>query len=392
MSSALEGEAPRAETLTLLGELVAFDTVSSRSNRALINHVMIRLKNSGIEARILPSSSGDKANLWATIGPEIDGGIVWSGHSDVVPVDGQSWQTDPFDMSVREGRAYGRGTTDMKGFIACAITALERHRHAPLRRPIHLALSFDEEVGCLGAPELLGWLTRHGPRPSLALIGEPTEMQVVNSHKGFLGVRTEITGVAAHSGLSHQGVSAIGLAGRVIELLRDIESELSRRDRDDRFVPDHTTISVNRIGGGTAINILAGEAWLEWDVRTLPHVIGREVLSRFEQRLQEEILDPVRSRHATVGARSRVVAEVPSLAPEHNGSAEALAKRLLGVDCPAVVAFGTEAGQFQGAGMSVVVVGPGSMQQGHRPDEFVSLSQLARCEAFLDRVTLALTE
>lgn len=381
----------RAETLALLRELVAFDTVSFRSNRALIEHVAARLGELDIFAEILPSERGDKANLWATIGPAVEGGVVLSGHSDVVPVDGQAWQTNPFELDVRDGCAYGRGTADMKGFIACAITAMERHHDAPLRRPLHLALSYDEEIGCLGAPRLLDWLARQTPRPALALIGEPTEMQVVNAHKGFLGARTEIAGVESHSGLAHQGVSAIMLAGQAIVLLQAIEAELGAEFRDDRFVPNRTSISVNRIGGGTAINILAARAWLEWDARIVPGVTGEEILHRFETRLEQQILAPARAQHTGVSAHTAVLAEVPALTEETDGIAETLVKQLLGLEHALVVAYGTEAGQYQRAGLSSVVIGPGSMLQGHRPNEFVSLAQLERCEDFLDGLVAALS-
>jgi acetylornithine deacetylase len=384
------GENPRPETLALLGELVAFDTVSSRSNRALIDHVATRLGTLGIRAEILPSEDGKKANLWSSIGPAVDGGVVLSGHSDVVPVDGQAWQSAPFSMVVRQGRAFGRGTADMKGFIACALTAMERHRDTPLRRPIYLALSYDEEIGCLGAPKLLDWLARQDRKPGLALIGEPTGMQVVNAHKGILVARTEIVGVEAHSSLAQQGVSAIMLAGQAIVLLQTMEAELGAEFLDDRFAPDHTSISVNRIVGGTATNILAARAWFEWGIRTVPAVAGEDVLDRFQSRLEREILAPARLRHPGVSAHTAVLADVPALAPEPRGKAEAMAMQLLGVDSASAVAYGAEAGQFQRAGLSTVIVGPGSIEQAHRADEFVSLDQLARCEAFLDGLAMTL--
>jgi acetylornithine deacetylase len=354
--------------------------------------VAARLGALGIHVEILPTEDGKKANLWATIGPAVDGGVVLSGHSDVVPVDGQSWQSPPFVMDIREGRAFGRGAADMKGFIACAITAIERHRNMPLRRPIHLAVSYDEEVGCLGAPKLLDWLSHEVPKPALALVGEPTGMRVVNAHKGFLGARTEILGVESHSGLAHQGVSAVMLAGEAIVLLRTIETELRADVRDERFTPVHASISVNRIGGGTAVNILAARAWFEWDIRTVPAVSCDDVLERFQSRLEREILTPMRLRHPSVSAHTTVLAHVPALAPEEGGAAELLAKQLLNTDSASAVAFGAEAGQFQRAGMSTVIVGPGSMDQGHLADEFVSLDQLGRCEAFLDELAAVLCD
>lgn len=388
VSPAVDG--PRAETLQLLGELIAFDTVSSRSNRALIERVAARLRSLGIAAQVLPNESGDKASLWATIGPERHGGLVLSGHSDVVPVDGQRWSSEPFVMTRRGARLYGRGVADMKGFIACAVAALERHREAPLHRPVHLALTYDEEIGCLGAPKLLDWLAAQSLQPALALIGEPTDMRVVNSHKGILVVRTEISGIEAHSSLAHLGVSAIGLAGQAIVLLQQLQDELAATVRDPRFTPEHATISVNRIHGGTAVNILAGHVVFDWDLRSVPGVIGAEMLERFKARLEAEVLAPVRRQHPDVAVRTTVLADVPPLAPEDDGAAETLALRLLGGGAPLAVAFGAEAGQFQQAGMSTVIVGPGSIEQAHKADEYVELEQLARCDAFLDRLIAAL--
>ncbi|MDB5685558.1 MAG: argE [Rhizorhabdus sp.] len=378
--------APSPEALALLADLIAFDTVSARSNRALIDHVAAYLNGLGIPAQVLPSPDGAKANLWATIGPNVDGGIVLSGHSDVVPVEGQAWSSDPFAMEIRGERAFGRGVADMKGFIACVLAAAPRFRDAGLARPVHIALTYDEEVGCVGAPKLLAWLVAQQPQPAIAFIGEPTSMQVVNAHKGITVARTEIAGVEAHSSLAHLGVSAIGLAGRAIVLLQSIEAELAAQRHDDRFAPARATISVNRIGGGTAVNILAGHAWLEWDVRSIPGVDGRAVLAMFAERLERETIAPVREIHPSVSAATALVADAPALAPEADGAAEVLAKRLLGTNTTLAVAYAAEAGQYQGAGLSTVIVGPGSIEQAHKADEYVDLAQLAACEAFLMRL------
>jgi acetylornithine deacetylase len=356
------------ETLALLGELIAFDSVSSRSNRALIDHAASYLEKHGIHAEVLPSPDGDKASLWATIGPAIDGGLVLSGHSDVVPVDGQDWASDPFYMEIRDGRAFGRGTADMKGFIACALAAAPRFRNAGLKRPIHIALTYDEEIGCVGAPKLLDWLSRQRPSPAMALIGEPTAMEVVNAHKGILVVRVTMTGVEAHSSLSHLGVSAIELAAAAVGLLKRIEVELAEAHRDERFEPPRATISINRIGGGTAMNILAGHAWFDWDLRSIPGVDPSAVLAEFEARLDAEVIAPARALHPAVAASIKVTAEAPPLAPESEGAAEILAKRILGTNAKRAVSYVAEAGQYQQAGLSSVIVGPGSIDQAHKAD------------------------
>lgn len=375
-----------SETVALLGQLIAFNTESSRSNLALINHVAARFAALGIVHRALPSPDGTKANLWAMIGPDIQGGVVLSGHSDVVPVEGQAWDSDPFTMHVTGDRLYGRGAADMKGFLACAIAALEHHRDAPLSRPVHLAISYDEEIGCLGAPALIDWIVERAA-PAIVLVGEPTEMRVVNAHKSVTIARTEIAGVEAHSSMAHCGASAAGLAGQVIAGLKTIEDELGHARSDPRFVPDRTTISVNRMGGGTAVNILAGQAWFEWDVRGIPGAEGDLVLERLDD-TGRDILAPVVRLHPDVCMATRVIANVPALAPEPAGQAESLARRLL--DAPGqastTVSYGTEAGLFQSAGLSSVVIGPGSMAQGHKANEFVTLEQLAACDVFLVRL------
>jgi acetylornithine deacetylase len=381
---------PSPETLALLADLIGFDSTSSRSNRPLIDHAAAYLASFGIEAQVLPSPDGEKASLWATIGPPIDGGLVLSGHSDVVPVEGQPWSTDPFTMDIRDGRAFGRGTADMKGFIACALAAAPCFRDAGLQRPVHIALTYDEEIGCIGAPKLLDWLSRQSPRPAMALIGEPTSMAVVNAHKGALFVRTTFTGVEAHSSMSHLGVSAIELAAAAVGLLKRIEGELAERHRDDRFEPARSTISVNRIGGGTATNILAGQAWFDWDLRFLPAIDPDAVVADFTARLDSEIIAPARALHPSVAASVKISAAVPPLAPESDGAAEILAKRVLGTNATRAVSYVTEAGQFQQAGLSSVVIGPGSIDQAHKADEYIALDQLARCDDFLARLAKAL--
>lgn len=372
--------------LALLEQLVGFDTISSRSNRALIDYVADYLHGLGIEAQVRPNADGSKASLWATIGPAVDGGIVLAGHSDVVPVEGQPWSNDPFRLHVADGRAYGRGTADMKGFLACVLRAAAHFRDAGLSRPVHIAITFDEEIGCLGAPELIDWIGGMTPRPAIVFVGEPTSMQVVNAHKGIMVCRTEIKGQEAHSSLAHLGVSAVGLAGRAVALLHEIERELALRHTDPRFTPSHTTISVNCIGGGTAVNILAGHAWFEWDTRAIPSMSGDMVRAAFLERLEREIIGPARAQHPGVSAETRVMANTPGLAPEPDGRAEALATRLLGSNRAQAVPYAAEAGQFQHAGYSTVIVGPGSIEQAHKADEFVALDQLALCSRMLERL------
>jgi len=377
---------PSPDTLKLLEALIAFDTVSTRSNRALIDFAADRLRALGASAEIVPSACGEKASLWATIGPAVDGGVVLSGHSDVVPVEGQPWSTDPFRLTIDGDRAFGRGVADMKGFIACALAAAARADAASLKRPLHIALTFDEEVGCIGAPELIGWASGRRPRPSIVVIGEPTLMNVVNAHKGITLCRTDIYGAEAHSSLSHLGVSAIHLAADAIGLLRRLEAEWAARIRDPRFEPATTTISVNLMGGGTAINILAGHAWFEWDIRAVPGASPAEMRAAFAEALEREVIAPARARHPEVRAETRLVADAPPLRPDSNGPAERLVRALLGANDTAVVPFAAEAGQYQAAGYSAVIVGPGSIEQAHKADEWIELAQIGKCAVFVDRL------
>jgi acetylornithine deacetylase len=270
------------DSVEMLRRLVAFDTTSRNSNLALIDYLQEYLKGHGVASKLVPSEDGKKANLFATVGPNAKDGVVLSGHTDVVPVDGQPWDTDPWTLTLKDGKYHGRGTCDMKAFYAIALARLPEFRKAKLKRPIHFALSYDEEVGCVGAPHLLAWVARQSPRPAIALIGEPTSMRVVNAHTGILVAHTEITGVEAHSSLAHLGISAIALAARAVDLLPTIEAESAATTSDPRFEPTRATISVYRIGGGTAVNILAGRAWFEWVVRSIPGVDAGEVCRQFE--------------------------------------------------------------------------------------------------------------
>jgi acetylornithine deacetylase len=381
---------PATETLAILTDLIGFDTVSARSNLDMIDHVAEYLRAYDVPADVIPSPDGRKASLWATVGPLVDGGLVLSGHSDVVPVEGQNWSSDPFQLTNRDGRVFGRGAADMKGFIACVLAAVPDFMALPLQRPIHIALTYDEEVGCQGAPKLLEWLEHQQPRPSMAIIGEPTSMNVVSAHKGILVARTEITGVEAHSSLAHLGISAISLAARAMGLLEMIEREVAAERQDAKFEPARTTMSVNRIAGGTAVNILAGHAWFEWDIRTVPGVDAHAILETFASRFEDGVIRPLRDKFPTIAVNTEIIADAPALAPEADGLAETLAMRLLGTNETCAVAFAAEAGQFQRAGLSTVIVGPGSIEQAHKADEYVELDQLARCDAFLRRLGSAL--
>jgi acetylornithine deacetylase len=374
----------RLDTEALLARLVAFDTTSRNSNLALIDFVADYLDGFGLRCEVLRSPDGAKANLLASIGPGREGGVVLSGHTDVVPVDGQHWHSDPFRLLADDERLTGRGTSDMKGFIACVLAAVPDMPAARLASPLHLAFSYDEEVGCLGAPQMIRHMLEQRFAPRAVLIGEPTDMRVMNAHKGMQTRWVEVCGHEAHSSQTQLGVSAVGLAGRLIHWLMEA-AEARRREgrRDPRFTPAWSTLSVNQVQGGTAVNILAGRCEFTWELRHLPGDDPAALLEdfrRFCARLEAE----AREISPRVSVREGSIAEIPALVPEARGAAEALARLLTAAeDDSGAVAFCTEGGQFQQAGFSTVVCGPGSVAQAHQPDEHVSRADLARCQTML---------
>ena len=373
----------------LLGRLVAFDTTSRLSNLALIDFVRGYLGDHGVASDLVFDETGAKANLYATIGPEAAGGIVLSGHTDVVPVDGQDWTSDPFEMVERDGRLYGRGTADMKGFIACVLAKVPDWTARPLSEPVHLAFSYDEEVGCLGVHGLIDHIVRHHPRPRLAIVGEPTSMAVVDSHKGIHSYFTEVTGLEAHSSATHVGVNAIMAAAELIGFLGRLAAELEAEgDPTGRFTPGCTTISVGMIEGGTAINIIPRQCRFGWEFRPLPGMDPARVIGRFEEFARDIVLPRMRARHPEASIVTRRRSHSPPLDAGHECAAATLALALTETNETLAVSYATEASLFQkSGGIPTVVCGPGDILQAHSPDEFVAVSQLAACTAFLDRLT-----
>ncbi len=378
-------------SLAMIERLVAFDTVSAGSNLALIDYVRGYLVAQGIDARLVPDETGTKANLFATIGPDVPGGVALSGHTDVVPVAGQPWSSDPFAATRKDGRIYGRGTADMKSFIAVALTLVPEFRARPLRRPIHLCLSYDEEIGCFGMPVLLRRLGRELPLPALAIVGEPTEMKVVNAHKGIWAQRTTITGRDGHSSAPERGVNAIAHMGRFITYLDGLSAELRADGLHAappglEFDPPWSTVGLGRVEGGTAINIIARHCALDWEFRPLPGVDAAAIRVRVEDWLARELAPALRAVSPETGVVTTPLCAVPALSPEPGGLAETLALRLTGANRAITASFTSEAGQLQEAGISVVLCGPGSIAQAHQPDEFIALEQIAACEGFLRRL------
>jgi acetylornithine deacetylase len=370
----------------ILARLVAFDTVSSRSNLALIDWVADELAALGIAALKVPAPGGAKANLYATIGPARPGGVCLSGHTDVVPVEGQRWATDPFALATRDGRLYGRGTADMKGFIACCLAYAGAFKAAALKTPIHFAFSFDEEVGCLGVPHLLHRLGRDLPKPAIAIVGEPTSMKPVTAHKGVVALATTVTGNAQHSSRVDAAANAIHAAAALIRHIGDMaEGERRGRPSPD-FDPPYTTFNVGTIQGGAAINIVAERCRFEWEFRPVPGADAAAILARFERHAAEIVLPDLRRRHPGAAIATEIVARATPLAHVADSPAEALVRRLTGANRSGTVAFATEGGLFQESGVSAVVCGPGDIAQAHQADEWIAESQLAECLAFLGRL------
>ena len=378
-----------AQAIDILATLVSFDTTSRDSNLLLIEHVEGLLAALGVASTRVPNADGRKANLYATLGPQVEGGIVLSGHTDVVPVDGQNWTSAPFTLVERQGRLYGRGTCDMKGFLALALAAAPAFAQSGrLMRPVHLAFSYDEEVGCLGAPAMIDALARHLPGPAGVIVGEPTSMDVVHGHKGITSYVVTVTGHEAHSSLTHLGLSANMAAVELMHGLATLAARLEREgDPASPFCPRHATLTIGQVNGGTAVNILARECVFVFDLRCPPGIDPVAVLAPFFA--QAEAMDAaMHGRFPEAGVRVERRSSTPAFAPEPEGSAERIARSLAGDNGPArVVPYAAEAGQFQQAGFSTVICGPGSIEQAHQPDEYVERTQMERGAAFMLRLT-----
>lgn len=372
-------------SLDLAKQLIAFDTTSRGSNLALIDFAQEMLERAGARCRRSYDESGKKANLFASFGPEQDGGYVLSGHTDVVPVDGQEWSSDPFVAEVRGDKLYGRGTCDMKGFVAVALSLLPEIARAPLKRPLHFALSYDEEVGCRGVPVLLDDLKKADIKPALVIVGEPTLMKVVGAHKAGAVLHTHCHGREGHSSKPHLGANAVMMAGEFVNLLETIGGEL-RSDSDARFDPPFTTVQANMIEGGSAVNILARHALVTWEYRCLPDRDPGNVVQTVVDRAEREILPKYQERAGEARMMTELHASYPGLVMDESSPAVALAREISGANQVEAVAYGTEAGHFQRAGIPAVICGPGSIDQAHKPDEFVALSELDKCEGFLRKV------
>ena len=371
----------------MLERLVAFDTTSRGSNLALIDFVTGYLTSHGLAPKQIPNAEGTKANLLVTLGPNKPGGIILSGHTDVVPVDDQEWDTDPFTAVEKDGKLFGRGTADMKAFSAVALALVPEFLRRGLKTPIHIALSYDEEIGCLGVRPMIADIAKTMPKPKLAIIGEPTEMKVVNAHKGIRAFRTTVTGREAHSSRTDKGVNAVMVAAELIVHLARLAEEMRERgDPSGRFDPPYTTVQAATIQGGTALNILAHHCTFQWEFRYLPGTSENDAFDRFEVHARETVLPRLRKVAPEADIVTKAGGHVKPLLAVADCPAEALAKQLTGQNHAEAVAYGTEAGLFQEAGIPSVVCGPGNILQAHKPNEFIELSQIDACTAFMRRL------
>lgn len=378
--------APSATTLQYLSQLVGFDTTSRNSNIALIEWAAQILADSGASLTFDYNDDKSKANLVATYGSGA-GGLVFSGHTDVVPVDGQHWDSDPFVADVRNGKVYGRGTCDMKGFIAVVLSHAKLFGAARLTQPIHVALSYDEEVGCLGIPHLLANMKDKGIQPSGCIVGEPTSMRLIGSHKGGQIYRCTVKGCSAHSSLTPQGVNAIEFAAKIISHIRDLaDQEAESGLKDSEFDVPFSTISTNTILGGSAKNIIPSECEFYFDFRHLPGIHPDSLINAVKKYASNEVLPRMQKTNRAARIDFECIGSIPALDTKANEQIFQLACSLLGETRAGKVAYGTEGSFFQEAGIPTVVCGPGSIEQAHKPNEYVALDQLAICENFIGKI------
>lgn len=381
-----------ARTMKILGDLVAFPTVSSDSNLELITYAADLLSDAGATLLISRDESGTKANLFATLGQASDGGVVLSGHTDVVPADPGEWMGDPFTMTERAGRLYGRGTCDMKGFIATALAMAPRFAESELRRPVHFAFTYDEEIGCFGARALLDEIARAGIRPNVAIIGEPTGMGVIEGHKGCYEYTTEFCGLEGHGSQPDRGVNAVEYAARYVSRLLDLKERLKERALPaSRFDPPWSTIQVGRVTGGSARNVIARHCMVEWEMRPVTASDADFVRRDLDAYVETVLLPSMRAVSPDAAIVTHAVGEIEGLQVVGESEARDIVCELTDCQNPDVVPFGTEAGLFQAAGISSIICGPGSIVQAHKPDEFIEITQLAACLEMLDKLRTKLS-
>lgn len=373
------------ETQAILKDLIGFETVSADSNLAMIDYLAHRLEDVGARVEVFHDETGAKANLFATIGPDTDGGIVLSGHTDVVPVTEQVWTSDPFEMVERDCNLFGRGSCDMKGFIAATVAMAPEFASQITDRPLHFAYTYDEETGCIGGQALVLALQNKGVKPGIAIIGEPTSMRIVEGHKGCFEYTTRFQGLAGHGSAPDRGVNAVEYAVRYVSRLLELREQLKRQvPKDSQFDPPYTTINTGRLNGGIAHNVIASQATVDWEMRPVQDSDADFVKRELRGYVDNQLLPAMRDVWADATITTEIIGEIVGLFPASENEARQILIELTGANGAHLVPFGTEAGLFQGMGMDVVVCGPGSIDQAHKADEFIAIEQLDQCLTMLD--------
>ena len=373
--------------IDLLEDLIAFSTVSADPNMGLIEYCADILNGIGAETTIIADETGKKANLYATVGPKDIPGVLLSGHTDVVPVEGQDWNVPPFEMTRKDGKLYGRGTTDMKGFIACALLAAKKAASMELAMPLHLAFSYDEEIGCVGVRSMIDLLSNAPFVPKFCIVGEPTLLKVATGHKGKTGCRATCVGVECHSALAPKGLNALYLATDLVAIIRDVQHEIEQSGpRDADYEVPYSTLHAGRLNGGVALNIVPNLATLDFEIRNLPDDDAEKILETIKSRAND-LVRPLKAQFPAASIEIEIFNTYPAMKTAENSDVVNFVKSLTRNNDTFKVAFGTEGGLFSSQlGIPTVICGPGSMDQGHKPDEFIEIDQMNQCDAMLDRL------
>ena len=368
------------KTILILEDLVAYPSISSESNLDIINYLANKLESCGAKVDVMTSEKGNQANLFATIGPEIDGGIVLSGHTDVVPAKELNWNSDPFQLTNKDNVLYGRGSCDMKGFIASTLVAAENLKDKKLNLPVHFSFTYDEEIGCFGALHLSKELKKYKFKPSMVIIGEPTEMEIIEAHKGDCEYTTCFYGMEGHASNPEKGLSAIQYGSLFTNKLFELENELKKRAPiNSPFEPPWTTIQAGKIEGGVAHNVIAGQCSIDWEMRPVNNEDKDFVKNHLSNYCKNNLLPKMQSKFAKAKIETDIIGEIPGLIPKKENEIRVIMQELLQSNSTGVISFGTEAGIFQEMDMDVIVCGPGSIDQAHKANEFISLSELEKC-------------
>lgn len=378
----------QTQTIAILKKLVSFKSLPGQPTKDIIGYIEAELHQHGIDCTLSFDDTGEKANLFATIGPDTNGGVLLNGHTDVVPVEGQQWATDPFILTRQNNKLYGRGSVDMKGFLACMLATASVWKNTNLSKPVHLAFTFDEEIGGFGMPVLLQRMAKDNIQPDAVIVGEPTECKLITGHKGGFEMRTEITGYAVHSCEPGKGVNAISVAAAFINKIEEVGQRFAASPvPDSLFQPPHATFNIGTIEGGMARNATADQCNFNWELRQMPGEDGEQIIAEIARYAEEELLPAMRAVNQKADIKIITEAPVPPLDDRNADEAAALISHLTGINSRGVVSFGSDAGYFSDAGFSTVLYGPGSIDRAHKPDEFIKVEELDQGLEFMDKLT-----